>query len=253
MYWCFNGSYSIERIDFGNGIRHIGESNFHYRRADSRPYEVYFNGTKKEWDAVVIDDGNDSLLNSNFHFADDILPADYSALDAVLATIPEDLSIYTDESVAVLNEIINNIDRNLDVSNQATVDAYVDAVSNAIVALKLKEQEKPPIKPTIRIKGYVDSLTIDYMQSVSFTAITDNMPDGAGIVWFKDGKKAGTGAKLTVKEAKADYKVQAKIVDKSGKILSSSETEIIKVKTDFYSKIIAFFRMIFGRLLFVEQ
>lgn len=363
------------------------------------------------------------------------IKADYSALDEILSTIPEDLSIYTNESVAMLKEIINIIDRNLDISEQATVDGYVEAVSNAIAALKLKEHmvsfivdnesvlsyeleygseitdippvpeksgytfskwtpdipktmpndsitftaefepvtyyasfmvdgkeiekvpftvesesisepgipvkegytgkwseyiiaacditinaeyiineytlnfvaddktvksetveygspievpdnpqkegyifkewlpkvpetmpaedmtfyavfeeiQEPVIKPSVSIKNYVNVRTIDYKTTITFTVVTDNIPKEATVVWYKDGQRAGTGENFTVKEAKEAFTVQAKIEDESGNILSSSETELVKIKTDFFSKIIAFFRMLFGKLPIVEQ
>ena len=238
--------------------------------------------------------------------------ADYSALDDILATVPEDLSIYTDETVAALNEIINGIDRTLDVSEQATVDGYVEAIRNAIDNLQLKaftvtffadEQYKyeyslkygeaiakpdEPYKsgyifkgwtpeipetmpaydlsffavfdehseiaaPTISIKNYVTSRTVDYRTTITFTAISTDMPDNASIQWYIDGEKAGEGEQITVEKAKETFTVQAKVVDDSGKILNSTETELVKVKTDFFSKIIAFFRMLFGKLPVIEQ
>ncbi len=237
--------------------------------------------------------------------------ADYTGFDEILSTIPEDLSIYTDESVEALNNVVDSIDRNLDVSNQATVDGYVEAISSAIDNLQFKtftvtffadEQYKyeyslkygeaitkpdEPYKngysfkgwtpeipetmpthdlnfhavfeenglaiPSIGINNYVNSRTVDYKATITFTAITKDMPDNATIYWYIDGEKAGEGERFTVDKATDAFSVQAKVIDVSGKIISSSETELIKVKTDFFSKIIAFFRMLFGKLPIIEQ
>ena len=63
-------------------------------------------------------------------------PADYSALEKAIATIPSDLSIYTEESVADLQEIIDNIDYSLDVTQQEQVDEYAEQITQAISNLK---------------------------------------------------------------------------------------------------------------------
>ncbi|MBR4765771.1 MAG: hypothetical protein IK085_03280, partial [Clostridia bacterium] len=87
----------------------------------------------------------------------------------------------------------------------------------------------------------------------TFTAITKDMPDNATVYWYIDGEKAGEGERITIEKTTEAFTVQAKAVDASGKILSSSETELIKVKTDLFSKLIAFFRMLFGKLPVIEQ
>ena len=361
--------------------------------------------------------------------------ADYSALDEMLAAIPEDLSIYTDESVEALNNVIDSIDRNLDVSNQATVDGYVEAISNALSALKLKEhmvlfivdnesvlsyeleygseitdippdpnktgytfskwtpdippvmpnnsltftaefepityyasfmvdgeeiekvpftvestsisepdvpikigytgkwseyiiaasnitinaeyiineytvsfvaddkiikseiveygssievpdnpqkegyifkewlpkvpetmpaedmtfyavfeeEKQPEINPDISIRNFVNSRTVDYKTTITFTAKADNMPEGTTIIWYKDGQRAGTGETFTVADAREAFTVQARLVDESGNTLNSTETELVKVKADFFSRIIAFFRLILKRTPVIVQ
>ncbi|MBQ9911515.1 MAG: hypothetical protein IJM49_00635, partial [Firmicutes bacterium] len=65
--------------------------------------------------------------------------ADYSKVDAALAKVPKDLSIYTDESVKALNKAIKAVERGLKASEQAKVDAMVKDIENAIKALKKKE------------------------------------------------------------------------------------------------------------------
>ncbi|MBR6311391.1 MAG: hypothetical protein IKR51_00260, partial [Oscillospiraceae bacterium] len=50
-------------------------------------------------------------------------PADYSALDAALASVPADLSVYTDSSVQALNSAVGAVVRDLKAPDQARVDA----------------------------------------------------------------------------------------------------------------------------------
>lgn len=65
-------------------------------------------------------------------------PADYTALDKVISQIPEDLSVYTDESIATLKSIEDSINRDLDITNQEQVDKWANELAEAIDKLVLK-------------------------------------------------------------------------------------------------------------------
>ena len=52
------------------------------------------------------------------------------------STVPKDLTIYTDETVAVLNQVINSIDYDLDITEQSKVDEYVNSINEAVSSLK---------------------------------------------------------------------------------------------------------------------
>lgn len=67
-----------------------------------------------------------------------LLGADYTEVDAVLAKVPGDLSIYTEESVEALNVVIASIDRTKTIEEQQAVAAYAEALENAIAALVRK-------------------------------------------------------------------------------------------------------------------
>ena len=425
------GSYSDKNIG-GNQIEGATERKFVPKENEQYPYYYcVVTSIDAGYDPIEIRTGTSRYMEFN----GDMPNADYSALDEILATVPEDLSIYTDESVVALNETINNIDRNLDASNQATVDGYVEAISNALSALKLKEhtvsfivneesvskyeleygseisnipndpqkpgytftgwspdipptmpnnsltftaefepvtyyasfmvdgeekekvpftvestsisepdvpiktgytgkwseyiiaasditinaeyiineytvsfvaddktvksetveygfaieipdnpqkdgyifkewlpkvpetmpaedmtfyavfeeEKQPELKPDISIRNFVNSRIVDYRTTITFIATVNNMPEGATIIWYKDGQRAGTGETFTVADAREAFTVQARIVDENGNILDSTETELVKVKSDFFSKIIAFFRMLFEMLLIIEQ
>ncbi|MBQ3356873.1 MAG: S-layer homology domain-containing protein [Oscillospiraceae bacterium] len=66
-------------------------------------------------------------------------PADYSAVEAAIAMIPEDLSIYTDESVQALNDAVAAVRYDLLEEEQAQVDAWAQAIKDALAALAPKE------------------------------------------------------------------------------------------------------------------
>ena len=63
-------------------------------------------------------------------------PADYTSLKNALAAIPADLSAYTPESVAALQEIVDGIDYSLDITQQDKVDEYTRQVLEATENLK---------------------------------------------------------------------------------------------------------------------
>ncbi len=65
-------------------------------------------------------------------------PADYSAVEAAMAAIPTDLTVYTDESVAALNTAVDGVIRGKAFVSQANVDAMAQAIEDAIAALQYK-------------------------------------------------------------------------------------------------------------------
>ncbi|MBQ1675407.1 MAG: immunoglobulin domain-containing protein [Oscillospiraceae bacterium] len=62
--------------------------------------------------------------------------ADYTAVDAALARVPADLSVYTDESVAALQAAIDAVVRDLTSDKQDQVDAMAQAIEDAIAGLE---------------------------------------------------------------------------------------------------------------------
>lgn len=246
-------------------------------------------------------------------FDDNIKFADYSALNAVLETIPSDLSIYTEDSVDALNDVIAKINRNYYLDEQETVNGFVESVSTAISNLVLKKfvvsfivdgesvktenvefgatvnvpenpnkegyvfkewipkiPETMPAKsltfyavfeekkqfgkiPSVNIRNFITSRTVDFKTTITFKADIAHLPEKACVVWYKDGEAICSGEKFTVEHATETFVVQARVFDESGKALAESEIELVKVKTDFFSRIIAFFRMIFKALPVTEQ
>ena len=68
-------------------------------------------------------------------------PADYSAVEAAMAAIPTDLTVYTDESVAALNTAVDRVVRGKAFVSQANVDAMAKAIEDAIAALQYKDAD----------------------------------------------------------------------------------------------------------------
>lgn len=75
-------------------------------------------------------------------------PADYTKVYEAKDKIPEDLSVYTDESVADLQKVLDSIDYNLNITQQETVNGYAIAIMGAVGALELKPVEPSVTEPT---------------------------------------------------------------------------------------------------------
>ena len=76
-------------------------------------------------------------------------PADYSAVEAAMAAIPSDLTVYTDESVAALNTAVDGVVRGKALASQANVNAMAQAIENAIAALQYKDADYTKVDAAI--------------------------------------------------------------------------------------------------------
>ena len=75
--------------------------------------------------------------------------ADYTAVDAALAKVPEELSVYTETSVKVLQDAIDHVERGLLFDRQAEVDAMAKAIEDAIAALTYKDADYSKVDEAI--------------------------------------------------------------------------------------------------------
>ena len=76
-------------------------------------------------------------------------PADYSAVEAAMAAIPTDLTVYTDESVVALNMAVDGVVRGRAFVSQANVDAMAQAIEDAIAALQYKDADYAKVDAAI--------------------------------------------------------------------------------------------------------
>lgn len=84
----------------------------------------------------------------------DLALADYSGVDAALATIPADLSLYTAESAAAVATARDAVDRTLTADQQTQVDDMAAAIEAALAALELAPApEKDPAAETLPATG----------------------------------------------------------------------------------------------------
>lgn len=77
-------------------------------------------------------------------------PADYSAVDAALAKVPNDLSIYTDESVQPLQTAINSVENGKTILDQAEVDSWAAAIENTLAGLQVRKADYSKVEEVIK-------------------------------------------------------------------------------------------------------
>lgn len=108
-------------------------------------------------------------------------PADYSAIEKALKSVPSDLTVYTDESVAALNKAIDGVIQGKAAVNQAEVDAMAKAIEDAIAAL-----EKKPVKMAVQLPQTGDDSNLALWTALLFVS-------GAAICTMMAGKKKNYG------------------------------------------------------------
>lgn len=107
-----------------------------------------------------------------------VRPADYSGIQAVLNTIPEDLTSYTEESSAHLEEVIAGIPWGLKVTEQNKVDQYAQELKKAVEAL---EKVADYSKVDAAIKKVETLKEEDYKDFSKVTAAIESVKRGLGI------------------------------------------------------------------------
>lgn len=108
-------------------------------------------------------------------------PADYSAIEKALKTVPSDLTVYTDESVAALNKAIDGVIQGKAAVNQAEVDAMAKAIEDAIAAL-----EKKSVETTVQLPQTGDDSNLALWAALLLVS-------GAAICTMMAGKKRNYG------------------------------------------------------------
>ncbi len=62
--------------------------------------------------------------------------ADYSSVEAAIAAIPSDLSVYTDKSVSALQDAVDSVEYGLDITKQKKVDGFAEEIREKTDSLK---------------------------------------------------------------------------------------------------------------------
>ncbi len=147
-------------------------------------------GTGIEWVAGI---NHPTFAWDKWHIS-----ADYAAVDEALKNVPEDLSRYTDASVAKLNDAIAAVgERDKNVTQQEEVNAMAQAIQDAIDGLVRKSSgsSRPRYDVTTPSKPENGSVTVDPERARSGSRVTVTVTPDSGyklgelVVTDKDGKK----------------------------------------------------------------
>lgn len=111
----------------------------------------------------------------------------------------------------------------------------------------------------VKINNNPGKKTINYREGIILTANVSGQNSGDKVVWYVNNQKYCEGNTFEYKEIKTNITVKAVLVDKSGTEYYNSEEkpvaddERIEVKADFFTKLIAFFKGIFGGNPIIKQ
>ena len=151
-YWVL-GNITDGGYNYENTIKNIEE----------RDFDELCDGSKTKtigsMQAIWCDDPSkphdmDRILElmdrfSNKHRNILVRPADYSKVDAALATVPADLSIYTEETVKAVNAAVEAVVRGQKETAQDIVDGYAAAIEKAVANLQLRKADYTKVDAAI--------------------------------------------------------------------------------------------------------
>lgn len=103
--------------------------------------------------------------------------ADYSRVDELIATVPDDLDKYTDESADALRDVLEKVVRGKKITEQAEVDAYAADIEKAIQALEKKADpvpEEPVEEPETEPEKKTEK---DPVEEKEGTAVPEKLPE----------------------------------------------------------------------------
>lgn len=144
--------------------------------------------------------------------------ADYTAVNAALAAVPKDLSIYTDETVAAVRAAVDAVNKNCTVYQQADVDKMASDITAAVKALV----KKPVAAAKVTLNATSKKITTGKSFTLKATVAPSNTTDK--VVWKSSNTKVATvSANGTVKAVKAGTAV---ITATAGKVKATCKVTV---------------------------
>ena len=151
----------------------------------------------KEYTLTIV---SDNYQDAQIKVTAEEAEADYSKVYDAIDAIPDDLSVYTEKSVANLQKVLETVDYSKKASQQSEVDAYANAIIEATA--KLEKKAVTPVAPT-HADGLANEKASDgnwyyYVNGKVATNVTTVAKNVNGWWYVKNGKvdfKANTVAK----------------------------------------------------------
>lgn len=143
------GSGSWSDAEKFNAYMHGVSSNY----SDAQSYKdlgtreensAYYMGAKSSNEATAI---FNSVINKLLSMT--YAGADYTEVTEAKKRIPSDLTLYTDETVQALEDVLKDVKYDLDITQQDTVYGYADAINKAIDQLEYKAADYTEVDKAI--------------------------------------------------------------------------------------------------------
>lgn len=143
------GSGSWSDAEKFNAYMHGVSSNYSdaqsYKNLGTRAENsAYYMGAKSSKEATAI---FNSVINKLLSMT--YAGADYTEVTEAKKRIPSDLTLYTDETVQALEDVLKDVKYDLDITQQDTVDGYADAINEAIDQLEYKAADYTEVDKAI--------------------------------------------------------------------------------------------------------
>lgn len=157
--------------------------------------------------------------------------ADYTAVDTALSKVPQDVSVYTDETVSILQNAIDSVDTSLSAAEQSKVDAMAQAIEDAIAGLEYKGADYKAVDAAI---AKAEALNVsDYKDFSKVTAAIDAVKRNLDITEQDDVDamaKDIEDAIAALEYKDADYTKVDEAIDKAGALNPDDYTDFSEVE-----------------------
>ncbi len=233
-YWVL-GRIDDDGYNFTNSMKNIDKIAFNVIPGNKTDESI--GSMQAIWaDDPSQDHGIDKIMQlmdafSNKHRDMLIRPADYSALDAALETVPEDLTLYTDESLITLTDAQNSIIRNIRETEQERVNAMTQAVVDAVEGLILKKADYTRLNALVT---KAKSLNVDhYLDFENVLTALSKVVENLDITRQSDVDAMADSLELALEELiakKADYTNVDKAVKKANVLDAKKYTNFENVQ-----------------------
>ena len=128
---------------------HVGSGSW----SDAEKFNAYMHGVSSNYsDAQSYKDLGTREENSAYYMGakrSNEAGADYTEVTETKKRIPSDLTLYTDETVQALEDVLKDVKYDLDITQQDTVDGYADAINKAIDQLEYKAADYTEVDKAI--------------------------------------------------------------------------------------------------------
>ena len=175
-YWVL-GHIDSGGYHFNNAVKNIASKGFNEVTGASGPIKtigsmqcVWCDEPSKPHDMDRIFQLMDKFSEKN---ADHMpKPADYTKVDEALATVPEDLSIYTPESRKAVEDAVAAVKRGYKADKQAEVDKMAADINAAIDALAFRPADYSAVDAALArvpkdLTGYTDATRVTVQNAVA--------------------------------------------------------------------------------------